>query len=153
MVSVVLFEPEIPQNTGNILRLCVNANVSLCLIEPLGFELSDHALRRVGMDYVKHACLRVYKNWYHFLRDQRPLSILAFTTKTDDIYWNAKAVSQQTFLLFGSESKGLPVKLRTASSIIIPVTIPMADVSRSINLSNTVAIGVYEMKRQLSLSE
>ena len=144
---IVLFEPEIPQNSGNIIRLCVNAGAKLIVIEPCGFALTDKNLKRAGLDYHDKACLSICADWADFVALYKPQSIYAFSTKATVTY---STVSYQVddFLLFGPESRGLPLSVLQDPKVK-PVRVPMQSSSRSINLANTVAIGLFEAMRQL----
>jgi len=111
MLHVVLFEPEIPPNTGNIIRLCANTGFQLHLIEPLGFKLEDKSLRRAGLDYHEWARLQVHKNYAEFLANVKPKTIYAMTTKGSDCFSKAR-FEKHDALLFGPESRGLPEEIR-----------------------------------------
>ena len=147
MLHVVLFEPEIPPNTGNIIRLCANTGFQLHLIEPLGFKLEDKSLRRAGLDYHEWARLQVHKNYAEFLANVKPKTIYAMTTKGSDCFSKAR-FEKHDALLFGPESRGLPEEIRAQCDARI--RLPMTSESRSLNLSNRVAITVYEAWRQLN---
>ena len=147
MLHVVLFEPEIPHNTGNIIRLCANTGFQLHLIEPLGFKLEDKSLRRAGLDYHEWARLQVHKNYAEFLANVKPKTIYAMTTKGSDCFSKAR-FEKHDALLFGPESRGLPEEIRAQCDARI--RLPMTSESRSLNLSNCVAITVYEAWRQLN---
>lgn len=148
MFNIVLFEPEIPQNTGNISRLCVNTGCSLHLIEPLGFKIDDKQLKRSGLDYWQHLNVKIHKNWQEFLNSEvtQESKLYAATTKTTVKYTDIN-YSLNDFLIFGPETRGLPEDIRH-SSVLQPITIPMKENSRSLNLSNSVSIIVYEAWRQ-----
>ncbi len=151
MFHIVLFEPEIPPNTGNIIRLAANTGCQLHLIEPLGFALDDKRLRRAGLDYGEWQNLKLYSGWDEFLQSCQPRRIFALSTK------GKTAPSQVQFgtddyLLFGPESRGLPEKIRNAVPPEQLVRIPMRPGSRSMNLSNAVSVVVYEAWRQLDYS-
>ena len=146
MINIVLFQPEIPQNTGNIIRLCANTKSKLHLIKPLGFELDDKKMRRSGLDYHEFADIKCYESWQDFLKMKKNINIYAFTTKTQKSYCDINFVDG-VFLLFGPETRGLPETIRSNGNITA-VTIPMAAQSRSINLANAVAIAMYEVLRQ-----
>jgi len=148
MLDVVLFQPQIPPNTGNIIRLCANSGFRLHLIEPLGFDLEDKKLRRAGLDYHEFAALKRHKNFNDFINSEQPQRILAITTKTNNFYQN---VSFQTgdYLLFGSETSGLPENVRNQIPDQNKIRIPMLKNSRSMNLSNAVSVIVYDAWRQL----
>jgi len=147
MLHVVLFEPEIPPNTGNIIRLCANTGFQLHLIEPLGFKLEDKSLRRAGLDYHEWARLQVHKNYAEFLANVKPKTIYAMTTKGSDCFSKPR-FEKHDALLFGPESRGLPEEIRAQCDARI--RLPMTSESRSLNLSNCVAITVYEAWRQLN---
>jgi len=148
MLDVVLFQPQIPPNTGNIIRLCANSGFRLHLIEPLGFDLEDKKLRRAGLDYHEFAALKRHKNFNDFVNSEQPQRILAITTKTNNFY---QSVSFQTgdYLLFGSETSGLPENVRNQIPDQNKIRIPMLKNSRSMNLSNAVSVIVYDAWRQL----
>jgi tRNA (cytidine/uridine-2'-O-)-methyltransferase len=148
MLDVVLFEPEIPPNTGNIIRLCANTGFRLHLIEPLGFELDDKRLRRAGLDYAEFASLKVHANLDACIKELAPRKIWSMTTKTDRLYTQADFQAGDMILL-GPETRGLPAEVIAATDAI---TLPMRVDSRSLNLSNACAIVVYEAWRQLGFS-
>lgn len=151
MFKVVLYEPEIPPNTGNIIRLCANVGAELHLIEPLGFELNDRKLKRAGLDYHEWASVRIHPNFAAFSETAESENICAFTTHGTQCY--AEHVFKETdVLLFGPETRGLPKTLLDALPTERKLRIPMRAHSRSLNLSNTVAIAVYEAWRQLGYS-
>ena len=150
MLHVVLFEPEIPPNTGNIIRLCANTGFQLHLIKPLGFKLEDKSLRRAGLDYHEWARLQVHKNYAEFLANVKPKTIYAMTTKGSDCFSKAR-FEKHDALLFGPESRGLPEEIRAKCDARI--SLPMTSESRSLNLSNCVAITVYEAWRQLNYED
>lgn len=147
MLHVVLVEPEIPPNTGNIARLCLAAGARLHLVEPLGFSLDEKALRRAGMDYW-HLC--DVKRWAS-LEDLQAAESTArfffFTTKTSKVYWT-ETFQDGDFLVFGRESRGLPESLLKANAEMC-LTIPMQPDARSLNLATSVGIALYEAKRQI----
>ena len=148
MFEVVLFEPEIPPNTGNIIRLCVNVGARLHLIEPLGFDISDRALRRAGLDYTERSSLHVHASLADVqavLPDRR---WWAFTTKGAQPLQEATLAAGDV-LLFGPESRGLPPGVLADIPVRQRLRIPMRPENRSLNLSNAVAVAVYEGFRQL----
>ncbi len=147
MFHVVLYEPEIPPNTGNIIRLCANTGASLHLIHPLGFLLEDRLLRRAGLDYRECADIREHPSWSDFLHRIQPHRIFAFSTRGRRGYAEANYQSGDA-LLFGPETRGLPNDLLNGLSSTQVLRIPMRDGNRSLNLSNAVAIVVYEAWRQ-----
>lgn len=147
MFNIVLFEPEIPPNTGNIIRLCANTGCTLHLIEPLGFKLEEKQLRRAGLDYHALSCVKVHTSWQAFLAECQPAVIYALSTKGQSCYaeQNFKAGD---YLLFGPETRGLPDSLLSSERLAGVLRIPMQAESRSLNLSNSVALCVYEAWRQ-----
>ena len=151
MFNIVLFEPEIPPNTGNIIRLAANTGCKLHLIKPLGFELNHKQLRRAGLDYHEWAEIELYQSYEDFIKDCNFNQLYAFTTKAKRSYSDA-CFAQGDALLFGPESRGLPTNVLDSLSSDNKLLIPMAKDSRSLNLSNTVAVGVYEAWRQLDFS-
>ena len=149
MFHVVLVEPEIPPNTGNVIRLCANAGVQLHLVEPLGFLLDDAKMRRAGLDYHEFASVKVYANWDEFIRINRPepQKIFAMTAHGSTPFSQCQFRPGDVFV-FGSETKGLPDSLREHFADYQRVRLPMLPGLRSINLSNCVAVVVYEAWRQ-----
>jgi tRNA (cytidine/uridine-2'-O-)-methyltransferase len=151
MFNIVLFEPEIPPNTGNIIRLAANTGCKLHLIEPLGFKLNDKQLKRAGLDYHEWAEIELHQSYEDFIKDCNFNHLYAFTTKAKRSYSDA-CFAKDDALLFGPESRGLPANVLDSLSSDNKLLIPMAKDSRSLNLSNTVAVGVYEAWRQLDFS-
>ncbi|NLL43787.1 MAG: tRNA (uridine(34)/cytosine(34)/5-carboxymethylaminomethyluridine(34)-2'-O)-methyltransferase TrmL [Firmicutes bacterium] len=149
LVHVVLVEPEIPANTGNIARLCVATGTVLHLIRPLGFFLSDPRLKRAGLDYWEHLQLHTYHSFDEFLQKVEPRRLFLVETGGTQLYCEVNYRSDDC-LVFGSETKGLAPQLLEAYKDYV-VTLPQRDV-RSLNLSNTVAIVVYEAWRQLNFA-
>lgn len=148
MLNVVLFEPEIPPNTGNIIRLCANSGCKLHLIKPLGFDWQDKQLRRAGLDYHEFADVQQHQDYASFLHQQQPTRLLALTTKGSK---NHHLVNYQPndYLLFGPETRGLPASVLASLPAEQRIRIPMLANSRSMNLANSVAVVVYEAWRQL----
>lgn len=151
MLHVVLFEPEIPPNTGNIIRLCANTGFKLHLIEPLGFELDEKRVRRAGLDYHELANVKTHKNWQAFVDAVQPEKCYALTTKgkrwhTDVSFKPGDAI------IMGPETRGLPDHMLNSLSEEERIRIPMVPDSRSLNLSNATAVIVYEAWRQLEFS-
>ena len=146
MLNIVLFEPEIPPNTGNIIRLCANTGCTLHLIEPLGFELDDKRLRRAGLDYREFADVEVHASFDAFLKGGCE-RIFAATTRGSRAYDDIAFQAGDT-LLFGPETRGLPQELLDRLGQDASFRIPMRTDSRSLNLSNAAAIVVYEALRQ-----
>jgi len=149
LFHVVLVEPEIPPNTGNIIRLCANTGAQLHLIEPLGFPLDDAKMRRAGLDYHDYATMQVHKNWEAFIDAARPdrARMFAMTTHGSSPFADATFQDGDVFV-FGPESRGLPVDLRESFPPAQRIRLPMREGNRSLNLSNTVAVVVYEAWRQ-----
>jgi tRNA (cytidine/uridine-2'-O-)-methyltransferase len=148
MIHIALFEPEIPPNTGNIIRLCANAGAQLHLIEPLGFVLDDKRLRRAGLDYHEFSNMLIHKNYAEFQLWASNRRIFACTTKTTQ-HHNQPNYQDEDILLFGPESRGLPQSIRDEIDSEFRIRIPMQAESRSLNLSNATAIILYEVWRQL----
>lgn len=148
MIEVALFEPEIPQNTGAIIRLCANTGCALHLIEPLGFDLDEKKVRRAGLDYHELAHVYRHKDYQSFLKVVSGKRILACTTKTTTFHSQANFQSDDV-LLFGPETRGLPAEILDALPLQQKLRIPMQPESRSMNLSNAVSVFVYEAWRQL----
>ena len=150
MINIVLYNPQIPPNTGNIMRLCTNTGFSLHIIEPVGFLLDDKSLKRAKLDYFSDINPIIYKNYKSFIDTIDEKKIYAVTKFGTRIYTEIK-YEKDIFLLFGSETTGLPKvilsKLKNRS-----IKIPMINDSRSLNLSNSVAIVVYEVWRKLKFS-
>lgn len=148
MLNIVLFEPEIPPNTGNIIRLCANTGFQLHIIEPMGFAWDDKRLRRAGLDYHEFAAVVRHRDFAAFLNSEHPLRLFALTTKGTPAH---SAVSYQSgdYLLFGPETRGLPAVILDTLPQEQKIRIPMVADSRSMNLSNAVSVVVYEAWRQL----
>lgn len=149
MIHLVLFEPEIPPNTGNIIRLCANTGCQLHLIEPLGFALDDKKLRRAGLDYAEWKDIRLYKSWSDFLTEIAPPRWFAITTKGSHSYAEVEFHTGDA-LVFGPESRGLPQSILDTATPDRRLRIPMRPGSRSMNLSNAVSVITYEAWRQLN---
>ena len=148
MLHIVLYQPEIPPNTGNIIRLCANTGFELHLIHPLGFDLDDKKLRRAGLDYKEFASIRNYANIQEFMEQIQPNRIFACSTKGKKAHSDAKFESGDAFI-FGPETRGLPEDYLASLPDEQVIRIPMLPNSRSMNLSNSVAVIVYEAWRQL----
>lgn len=148
---IALFEPEIPPNTGNIIRLCANTGARLHLIHPLGFELDDRRMRRAGLDYSEYASLVQHADYAAFLRDSGIRRLFAFSTRFTRNY-SAQTFSPDDGFLFGPETRGLPQEIREQFSGERGLTVPMVAGSRSLNLSNTVALVLFEAWRQQGFS-
>lgn len=149
MFHVVLVHPEIPPNTGNIIRLCANTGCTLHLIEPLGFPLESSKLKRAGLDYHEFANLQVHNNWMEFMQLEKPnsLQLHALTTKSSQTTAHA-TFKPNDYFVFGSETSGLPQAIREDIPNEHHWRLPMMPKSRSLNLSNSVAVVVYEAWRQ-----
>ncbi len=145
-MNIVLYEPEIPANTGNIGRTCVATNSSLHLIEPLGFRLTDRYIKRSGMDYWDRVNVTRYLNWQDFIEKHPGANCFFATTKAGRKYSDVQ-YSMDDYLVFGPESRGIPEVLLYSNSSRC-IRIPMSDGERSLNLSNSVAIMLYEALRQ-----
>lgn len=147
MFHVALYEPEIPPNTGNVIRLCANVGAQLHLIRPLGFELDDKRLRRAGLDYHEFATLRVHDSYEAFMAVVQPQRVFACTTRGKR-YHSEVEFQAGDVLLFGPESRGLPQTLLETLPAEQRLRIPMRPDNRSLNLSNAVAVILYEAWRQ-----
>ena len=147
MFHVVLLRPEIPPNTGNIMRLCANTASTLHLIHPLGFSLEDQLLRRAGLDYREWADVQQHESLDEYLAGARPPRLIAFTRNATHPHTGV-GYEPGDALLFGPESDGLPDDVLARSEIALRTRIPMVARSRSLNLSNAVAIALYEALRQ-----
>lgn len=145
-MNVVLYQPEIPANTGNIARLCSVVNCRLHLIRPLGFFIDDKRLKRAGLDYWDELDIKIYDNWKNFIDTCRPQRLFLVETKGSKLY-NEVDYQPHDYLVFGSETKGIDPQI-ISDYPDNHISLPMAN-SRSLNLSNTVAITVYEAWRQL----
>ena len=152
MFHVILYQPEIPPNTGNIIRLCANTGCQLHLIRPLGFTLEDKQLVRAGLDYHEFAALRVYDTLQDCLSAFDPARVFALTTKGSQPFHAIRYQAGDAFL-FGPESRGLPVDVLDQFDTEHRVRLPMLPHSRSLNLSNTVAVAVFEAWRQCGFLE
>ncbi len=148
MLNIVLYEPEIPPNTGNIIRLCANIGCRLHLIEPLGFTLEDKQMRRAGLDYSEYATVSVHQSYAAFLAAERPSRLFGLTTKGSRNYHEV-AFERNDYLMFGPETRGLPEEVRDSLAEGRRLRIPMLPHSRSLNLSNSAAVVLYEAWRQL----
>lgn len=152
MLHVVLYCPEIPPNTGNIMRLCANTGTTLHLIHPLGFSLDDQLLRRAGLDYREWADVREHESFKAFLSDFPPGRVIAFTRDAGTAHASLTYQNGDA-LLFGPESNGLPTSVLEHAIVAARARIPMVARSRSLNLSNAVAVGLYEGLRQLGFPD
>ncbi|MCQ2486570.1 MAG: tRNA (uridine(34)/cytosine(34)/5-carboxymethylaminomethyluridine(34)-2'-O)-methyltransferase TrmL [Clostridia bacterium] len=150
-LNIVLVEPEIPQNTGNIARTCACTGASLHIVKPMGFEISDKHLKRSGLDYWHLLDITFYENLDDFFEKNRDGHFFFFTTKALNRHTDV-SYPDNSFIFFGKETKGLPEELLLKNPEKC-VRIPMMDECRSLNLSNSVAIGVYEILRQWDYPE
>jgi tRNA (cytidine/uridine-2'-O-)-methyltransferase len=150
MLTVCLYEPEIPPNTGNIIRLCANTGACLHLIEPLGFSMDEKAVRRSGLDYHDLAHVTTFVNWDTYLQ-KTPGRKFALSTK-GDVRYDRIHYQPGDILVFGPETRGLPADVRQSEAFEAVVKLPMRASSRSLNLSNAVAIVLFEAWRQLDFS-
>jgi len=148
MLDIVLYQPEIPPNTGNIIRLCANTGFSLHLIEPLGFEWDDKRVKRAGLDYHEFSNVQRHASFEAYLEKCQPKKVYACTTKGSQFHHQAQYKAGDC-LVFGPETRGLPDELIQSLPNEQRVRIPMQPNSRSMNLSNAVAVFVYESWRQL----
>lgn len=148
MFHIVLFEPEIPPNTGNIIRLAANTGCQLHLIEPLGFSLDEKNVTRAGMDYMEVQSVKIHRNWQAFMETEQPARWFALSTKGTQCHSDV-IFQAGDYLVFGPESRGLPQDLRDALPKDRILRLPMVANSRSMNLSNAVAVMVYEAWRQI----
>jgi len=152
MFHVVLYQPEIPPNTGNVIRLCANTGAELHLIGPLGFELNDKRLRRAGLDYHEYANVRIHENFEMFQEVIKPARLFALSTRGKNLYTKVKYSPQDAFL-FGPETRGLPTSILESLPEAQRLRLPMCVSSRSLNLSNAVAVMVFEAWRQLEFMD
>ncbi|MCC2607817.1 tRNA (uridine(34)/cytosine(34)/5-carboxymethylaminomethyluridine(34)-2'-O)-methyltransferase TrmL [Planctobacterium marinum] len=148
MLDIVLYQPEIPPNTGNIVRLCANTGFSLHLIEPLGFDWDDKKVRRAGLDYHEFANVEKWPDLQSYIDQRQPANMYACTTKGTRFFTDVQ-YQQGDCLLFGPETRGLPEDLIFSLAEEQRLRIPMVAGSRSMNLSNAVSVFVYESWRQL----
>ncbi len=152
MLDIVLYQPEIPPNTGNIIRLCANTGYALHLIEPLGFDWDDKRVRRAGLDYHEFAEVKRYANFETYLVERNPKRVFACTTKGKAFHSDVQ-YQQGDALLFGPETRGLPDDIIESLPPGQRVRIPMLPDSRSMNLSNAVSVFVYESWRQFGYEQ
>ena len=148
MLHVILYQPEIPPNTGNIIRLCANTGAKLHLVGPLGFQLDNTRVKRAGLDYAEMARVQQYLSWSRFKSEHSEMRIWTFSTRGRKTY-NQAEFKIGDGLLFGPETRGLPDSVLAETGMDFCLRLPMADASRSLNLSNTVAVGLYEAWQQL----
>lgn len=152
-LNIVLFEPEIPANTGNIIRTCVCTDTTLHMIRPFGFSMSEKMIKRSGMDYIQYADIRYYDSFEEYFQNYDKKNMYFFTTKTNNKHSDAR-YKDGVHLIFGPESRGLPEKIRLINkenNVRIPML--LNEHVRSLNLSNSVAIGLFEALRQINYSK
>jgi len=152
MFHIVLFEPEIPPNTGNIIRLCANTGARLHLVKPLGFSLEDAQLKRAGLDYHEYATLQVHEDWVACKAALVGKRMFALTTKGSKRYTDISFLADDVFV-FGPETRGLPEEIRAEFEPDYRLRLPMLANSRSLNLSNSVTAVLYEAWRQNDFSD
>lgn len=148
MLNIILYQPEIPPNTGNIIRLCANTGARLHLVEPLGFQLDDERVKRAGLDYHELAHVQLYRNWRAFRAQSPDMRLWSFSTAGTRNHAQAD-YARGDGLLFGPETRGLPESVLLEVGMERCVRLPMLKDSRSLNLSNAVAVGLFEAWRQL----
>lgn len=151
MFDIILYQPEIPPNTGNIIRLCANTGAGLHLVKPLGFTLEDKQLQRAGLDYHEYASLKVHENWQDCLAHFTGRRLFALTTKGATRYSEIAYQSGDAFV-FGPETRGLPPEILEIFPAERRLRIPMRPDNRSLNLSNSAAVIAYEAWRQLAFA-
>lgn len=147
MFNIVLYQPEIPQNTGSIIRICVNTGCKLHIIEPFSFTLDEKKLKRAGLDYINKALITLHNDFESFINSTNPKNIYLCSTKADKYYSDVK-FTQNDFLVFGPESRGLPQELMQSYTSNNKIKIPMHPDGRSLNLATAVSIITYEAWRQ-----
>lgn len=152
MFDVILYQPEIPPNTGNIIRLCANTGVRLHLVRPLGFSLDDRQMRRAGLDYHEYATMKVHDDWAICAAHFKGKRIFAVSTKGSQRYDTNQYLIDDVFL-FGPETRGLPADLLMQFPAERRIRLPMLPDSRSLNLSNAAAVVIYEAWRQLDYAD
>jgi len=148
MFHIVLFEPEIPPNTGNIIRLCANTGAALHLVKPLGFSLDDKQLKRAGLDYHEYSTVQVHENWNACKAALAGKRLFAITTKGSRRHSDIQFKADDVFV-FGPETRGLPEEIRAEFATEHRLRLPMLPDSRSLNLSNSAAVLLYEAWRQI----
>ena len=148
MLDIVLYQPEIPPNAGNVIRLAANTGARLHFVEPLGFAMDDRQLKRAGLDYHEYASVRVHADWDSCLKELKPNRVFALTTSATSSVYDTKFSENDAFV-FGSETAGLPRELLETFKPEMRLRLPMRPGNRSLNLSNAVAVTVFEAWRQL----
>ncbi len=148
MFDIVLVHPEIPPNAGNVIRLAANTGARLHLVQPLGFSMDDKQLKRAGLDYHEYASVRVHADWQSCLRVLNSERLFALTTKAEKSVFETRFQEGDAFV-FGSETSGLPAEIMASFKTEMRLRLPMRPGNRSLNLSNAVAVTVFEAWRQL----
>ena len=148
MFELILYEPEIPPNTGNVIRLCANVGASLHLVHPLGFEMEARSLRRAGLDYHELATVREHDSLSACLQTLKPARLFALSTKGTETLFEQRFATGDAFLL-GPETRGLPDTVLQSDFVDGVLRVPMREQNRSLNLANTAAVVLYEAWRQL----
>ena len=148
MFDIVLYQPEIPPNAGNVIRLAANTGARLHLVEPLGFSMDDKQLKRAGLDYHEYADVRVHADWEACLKELNRDRIFALTTKASNNFYGTRFEENDAFV-FGSETSGLPSAILDTFASGMRLRLPMKSGNRSLNLSNAVAVAVFEAWRQI----
>jgi tRNA (cytidine/uridine-2'-O-)-methyltransferase len=151
VIDIVLVQPEIPPNTGNVIRLAANTGARLHLVRPLGFSLDDKQLKRAGLDYHEYATLRVHGSWAEFRQAMSERRMYAFTTGATKLFTDVRYAADDV-LVFGTEASGLSAEVLNEFAPEMRLRLPMRPGNRSVNLSNAVAIAVFEAWRQLGFS-
>jgi tRNA (cytidine/uridine-2'-O-)-methyltransferase len=151
MLDIVLVEPEIPPNTGNVIRLAANTGARLHLVRPLGFSLDDKRLKRAGLDYREYASVAVHDSWQGFAKTMGGRRMFAFATSGERLFTDVRYVRGDV-LVFGKEASGLPAQILETFAPEMRVRLPMRPGNRSLNLSNAVAVAVFEAWRQLDFA-
>ena len=151
MIDIVLVQPEIPPNTGNVIRLAANTGARLHLVRPLGFSLDDKQLKRAGLDYHEYATMRVHGSWAEFRKNMGARRMYAFTTAAPRLFTDVRYAADD-MLVFGTEATGLAPEVVDEFAPEMRLRLPMRPGNRSINLSNAVAVAVYEAWRQLGFA-
>ncbi|HTM60446.1 MAG TPA: tRNA (cytidine(34)-2'-O)-methyltransferase [Burkholderiales bacterium] len=151
MLDVVLVEPEIPPNTGNVIRLAANTGARLHLVKPLGFSLDDKNLKRAGLDYHEYASMVVHDSWQAFATAMRGRRMFAFATKAERLFTDVQ-FARDDVLIFGKEASGLSPAIVETFAPEMRLRLPMRPGNRSLNLSNAVAVAVFEAWRQLGFA-
>jgi tRNA (cytidine/uridine-2'-O-)-methyltransferase len=151
MIDIVLVQPEIPPNTGNVIRLAANTGARLHLVRPLGFSLDDKQLKRAGLDYHEYAAVRVHASWAALAQAMKGRRMFAFATSGERLFTDVRYATDDV-LVFGREADGLPPEILAQFAPQARLRLPMRPGNRSLNLSNAVAVAVFEVWRQLGFT-